>query len=80
MNYIKAKGQSKYLYRAVDKNGNTVDYLLTARRDKAAAKRFLHKSIQSNDGPIKINIDKSGSNTSAIKDYNDAEGAAIEIR
>ncbi|MFW7380697.1 MAG: IS6 family transposase [Oligoflexus sp.] len=59
--YIKVNDLWKYLYRAVDREGNTVDYLLTARRDRKAAKRFIGKAIKSNDGPIKINIDKSGS-------------------
>ena len=78
--YIKVKGQWKYLYRAVDKEGMTVDYLQTAKRDTKAAKRFLSKAIRSNVQPIKINIDKSGSNTAAIKSYNDEEGSDIEIR
>ena len=39
--YIKVKGAWKYLYRAVDKEGRPVDFLLTARRDKAAALRFF---------------------------------------
>ena len=39
--YIKVAGQWKYLYRTVDKFGDTVDFLLTAKRDKAAARRFL---------------------------------------
>ena len=78
--YIKVKGQWKYLYRAVDKDGNTVDYLLTAKRDRKAATRFLCKAIKLNDEPIKINIDKSGANTAAINDYNDDEGTDIEIR
>ena len=39
--YIKVKGAWKYLYRAVDKQGKTVDFLLTAKRDKAAAMRFF---------------------------------------
>src|ERR1700692_4496739 len=43
--YIKVKGSWKYLYRAVDKAGNTVDFLLRARRDKAAARRFFEKTI-----------------------------------
>jgi len=42
--YIKVKGVWKYLYRAVDKEGKTIDFLLTAKRDKAAAKRFFGKS------------------------------------
>jgi len=39
--YIKVKGQWVYLYRAVDKQGRTVDFLLSKRRDVAAAKRFF---------------------------------------
>ena len=78
--YIKVKGQWKYLYRAVDKEGNTVDYLLTSRRDRTAAKRFLVKAIKKNGTPIKINIDKSGANTAAINDYNSEESTHIEIR
>ncbi len=78
--YIKVKGQWKYLYRAVDKQGKTIDILLTARRDCTAAKRFLIKAIKLNGTPIKINIDKSGSNTSTIKHYNDEEATNIEIR
>jgi len=41
--YVKFKGSWKYLYRAVDKTGATVDFLLTARRDRKAALRFLRK-------------------------------------
>ncbi|MFT0175300.1 IS6 family transposase, partial [Paraburkholderia mimosarum] len=43
--YIKIKGEWKYLYRAVDKAGDTVDFLLRARRDKVAARRFFEKEI-----------------------------------
>ena len=78
--YIKVKGQWKYLYRAVDKEGQTVDYLLTAKRDRKAAKRFLKKAIKSNGLPEKINIDRSGANTVAINDYNKEEKIKIEIR
>ena len=42
--YIKVKGQEKYLYRAVDSTGQTIDFLLTAKRDAAAAKRFFRKA------------------------------------
>ncbi|KWC29190.1 hypothetical protein WL48_25720 [Burkholderia ubonensis] len=45
--YIKVNGAWKYLYRAVDKDGNTIDFLLRARRDKAAARRYFEKSIES---------------------------------
>ena len=44
--YIKVKGQRKYLYRAVDKSGQTIDFMLTARRDEKAARRFLNKAIR----------------------------------
>jgi transposase-like protein len=49
--YIKVKGQWKYLYRAVDKAGDTIDFLLRAHRDKAAAKRYFEKSIEHNGEP-----------------------------
>lgn len=49
-----------YLYRAVDKGGNTVDFLLTKRRNKRAAHLFLLKAIHNNGKPDIINIDKSG--------------------
>src|SRR5665648_153589 len=52
--YIKVKGAWKYLYRAVDKEGNTIDFLLTAKRNKAAAMRFFKKAIKSDDMPKKV--------------------------
>ena len=57
--YIKIKGAWKYLYRAVDKEGNTVDFLLTAKRDMAAARRFFDKAMQANGVPEKVTMDKS---------------------
>ena len=45
--YIKVKGQDKYLYRAVDSTGQTIEFLLTAKRDTAAAKRFFRKALSS---------------------------------
>jgi transposase-like protein len=76
----KVEGQWKYLYRAVDKEGNTVDSLLTAKQDRKAAQRFISKAMGSNVESIKINIDKSGANTAGINDYNYDEGIDIEIR
>jgi putative transposase len=64
---IKAAGEWKYLYRAVDREGDTVDFLLTAKRDLAAARRFLERAINLHDVPEKITIDKSGANTAAIE-------------
>jgi transposase, IS6 family len=43
--YINVKGEDKYLYRALDSTGQTIDFLLTAKRDTAAAKRFLRRDI-----------------------------------
>jgi transposase-like protein len=78
--YIKVAGEWKYLYRAVDKFGDTVDFLLTAKRDLAAARRFLERSIDLHDVPEKIAIDKSGANTAAIKSVKDDACVDIELR
>lgn len=78
--YIKIKGQWKYLYRAVDKEGQTIDFLLTAHRDKKAALRFLKKAVRHHEMPDKITIDKSGANTAAIEALQEETGQAIEIR
>ena len=78
--YIKVNGEWKYLYRAVDKQGDTIDFLLTAKRDKKAALRFLTKAIDRNGKPSLINIDMSGANTAAIHDYNDVHRKRIKVR
>jgi putative transposase len=77
---VKVKGQWKYLYRAVDKDGQTVDFLRTAQRNRAAVKRFLREAIASQGTPEKITIDKSGVNKAAIESYNRDHETAIEIR
>jgi putative transposase len=78
--YIKVKGEWRYLYRAVDKQGQTIDFLLTEHRDKDAALRFLKKAIRRNDLPEKITIDGSDANEAAIKSYNEEYGTNIIIR
>jgi putative transposase len=78
--YIKMKGQWYYLYRAVDKHGQTIDFLLTEHRDEHAAKRFLTKAIRRHGVPEKITIDGSAANDAAIKSYNAEHGTAIAIR
>ena len=78
--YVKVKGVWKYLYRAVDKDGNTVDYLLTAKRDKAAARRFFEKAMRLHGQPEKIAMDKSGANKAAIDDINDGLEKQIVVR
>src|SRR2546421_2328673 len=79
--YIKVKGEWKYLYRAVDKYGKTIDFLLTEHRDEHAAKTFLTKAVRRHGGvPEKITIDGSAANEAAIKSYNAEHGTAIAIR
>ena len=78
--YIKVKGQWRYLYRAVDKHGQTIDFLLTEQRDKEAALRFLKKAIRRNGLPETITIDGSDANAAAIKSYNEEHGTHIIIR
>ena len=78
--YIKVKGEWKYLYRAIDKQGNTIDFLLTRRRNTVAAQLFLIRAIGKNGIPTVINIDKSGANKQAIRVYNKRNYAKIRIR
>jgi putative transposase len=78
--YIKIKGQWRYLYRAVDKAGQTIDFLLTARRDKKAALRFFRKAIRQHGLPDKVTIDKSGANKAALDALQEETGHDIEIR
>jgi putative transposase len=78
--YVKIKGEWRYLYRAFDKQGSTVDFLLTVKRDKKAARRFVNKAIASNSKPSLINTDKSRADTAGIKQYNIDEKKRIKIR
>jgi putative transposase len=78
--YIKVKGVWKYLYRAVDKNGKTVDFLLTAKRDMTAAKRFFDKAMAANGSPDKVAMDKSGANKAAIDAINASRDVPILVR
>ncbi|WP_418347310.1 IS6 family transposase [Serratia fonticola] len=68
--YIKIKGRWKYLYRAVDTSGQTIDFLLAAKRDTAAALRFFRKAIRHHGEPEVVTIDKSGANTAALTTLN----------
>ena len=78
--YIQVGGQWKYLYRAVDRLGHTVDFLLTAKRDHAAARRFFELAIGLHDVPEKITIDKSGANTAAVRSMIADSGVEITLR
>ncbi|MBK0004778.1 IS6 family transposase [Erwinia sp. S38] len=80
--YIIIKGQWKYLYRAVDTDGPTIDFLLTAERDTAVALCFFRKAIRQPGEPEVVTIDKSGASTAALVTVNDnkSEEEVITIR
>ena len=78
--HIKVNGAWKYLYRAVDKQGKTVDFLLTAKRAAAAARRFLDKAMQHNRVPDTVTMDKSGANRAALDQLNAKRDIPIGIR
>jgi len=78
--YVLVGGQWKYLYRAVDRLGQTVDFLLTARRDLTTARRFFVRAIGQHEVPEKITIDKSGANTAAVRGLIAESGAPIDLR
>ncbi len=66
--YIEVKGEWKYLYRAVDSEGNTLDFMLSAKRDARAAERFFRKVLKAehNQEPRVINVDKNAAYPPAI--------------
>jgi transposase, IS6 family len=68
--YILVKGKQKYLYRAVDSPRNTLDFLLTAKRDAKAAKRFFCKTLKAmpTQIPRVITVDKNPAYSKAIKE------------
>lgn len=80
--YIKLNGKWAYLYRAVDKEGATIDFLLRVKRDAAAAKAFFRKAFKENGRPDKVTVDKSGSNKAALDYFNEdvLKGEEIEVR
>ncbi|MFC1457397.1 IS6 family transposase [Microvirga arabica] len=64
--YIKVRGRWAYLYRAIDSDGDTVEFWLSERRSLAAAKRFLRKALSHHARPERIVIDGSRTNREAI--------------
>ena len=69
-----------YCYRTVDRDDNTVDFLLRAKRDHAAARAFFEQAIDLHGVPEKITIDKSGANTAAITSMQADSGLPIQMR
>lgn len=73
--YIKVKGKWKYLYRAVDSSGSTIDFMLSAKRDKRAAIRFFRKALKAvcTPSPRVINVDKNAAYPPAIDELKTAK-------
>jgi putative transposase len=83
--YIKVKGRWTYLYRAVDRDGQTLDFMLSERRDLLAARSFFRRAISANGVPERVIIDKSGANLGGLQAVNTilkftGSGRTIEIR
>ena len=82
--YIKVKGQWMYLYRAVDSEGNTIDFYLSESRDKQAAKRFFKKALAASHicKPRIITVDKNPAYPVAIQDLKEEKSMpkGIQIR
>jgi len=68
--YIKIKGKWVYLYRAVDKFGDTVDFMLSEHRDETTATAFFKQAIDANGFPKKVVMDKSGANYAGLENIN----------
>ena len=68
--YIKVNGKWTYLYRAVDRDGQTLDFLLSERRNLAAFRRFFKRAIAANGVPDRVVIDKSGANLAGLQAVN----------
>ncbi len=79
--YIEVKGKPKYLYRAVDSDGNTLDFLLTAHRDAQAAKRFFRKGLNAahTQEPRVINVDKNAAYPKAIDELKEKEELSEQV-
>ena len=67
---IKVRRKWTYLYRAVDRDGQTLDFRLSEHRDTAAARRFFKRAVGANGVPERIAIDKSGANLAGLQSIN----------
>jgi transposase, IS6 family len=74
--YIKIKGKWYYLYRAVDSTGQTIDFMLSAKRNTKAAKRFFRKMLKApeHQSPRVINVDRNNAYPPAVEELKE-EGA-----
>jgi transposase-like protein len=78
--YIKVRGQWVYLYRAVDKEGRTVDFLLSKRRDVAAAKRFFSRATKQYGAPRVITLDGYAASHRAVTNLKEAGTLPRRVR
>jgi transposase-like protein len=77
--YIRVKDRWTYFYRAVDKRGNTVDFLLSEHRDIAAAKRFFTQAIEKHAAPEKITLDGYAATHTAIRELKKSQILSINV-
>jgi len=77
--YIRVRGEWKYLYRAVDKQGNTDDFLLSQHRDIAAAKRFFTQAIEKHTAPKKITLDGYAATHTAVRELKESQILPINL-
>ncbi|MDX8355876.1 IS6 family transposase [Cognatiyoonia sp. IB215182] len=68
--YVNVRGEWVYLFRAIDREGQTLDFMLSEKRDTKAAKAFFANALSHNGIPNRITIDKSRSNAAGIKEIN----------
>jgi transposase-like protein len=73
------KGEWRYLYRAVDKRGNTVDFLLSERRDIAAAKRLFTQVTEKHTAPEKITLDGYAATHTAVRELKESATLPINV-
>lgn len=80
--YIEVKGEWKYLYRAVDSDGNTLDFLLAAKRDAQAAQRFFRKALKAahNQEPRVITVDKNVAYPKAIDELKEKKELSKTVK
>ena len=79
--YIKVKGEDRYLYRAVDSEGKTLDFRLKAKRDAQAAKRFFRKALNAvhTQEPRVINVDKNAAYPKAMDELKEKEELSLQV-
>jgi transposase-like protein len=77
--YIRVRGEWKYLYRVVDKQGNTVDFLLTRHRNIAAAKQFFTQAIDRQGLPEKITLDGYAATHTAVDELKESEILPVNV-